>query len=380
MKSKLRTGLWVLVMVAAAAVLGGIVWVLAGVERVNAREQLAAINAQYAVPDSENAALIYEELWEKWEESEPWPVDVSEEVGNYTLRSAWSSDEYPRLVEWMGERQYLIDGLLRATKKEGCFFPIALDGNPLLTKYPQMVDWGRFLIRSANRDLGEGRVEEAVEKYCCAIQMAIHLCRQPEQMLCLRGIAVRLWVFRSLSGHIMKGRIGRGGLERLSVFLPVEDGWQQNLEVLQRVEKLQKQYWQEGMNFFERIRFRLVEDDFFQFQFDKTYVDEVAYRRGLRILIGLRKYRDIYGRWPETLEQIESIVVDEALVDPHTQERFVYRTVGDSFKLYSQGQNCVDEGGMRAADFRDSAGADDVAIWPLQTHKSVEEEGEQESQ
>ena len=84
-------------------------------------------------------------------------------------------------------------------------------------------------------------------------------------------------------------------------------------------------------------------------------------------MIGLRRYKNENGSWPERLEDIESLVPAEILVDPINNGRFVYKLVDDGFMLYSKGKNNIDEGGKYLSD------ANDWPIWPSRGSKTKEE-------
>ena len=87
-------------------------------------------------------------------------------------------------------------------------------------------------------------------------------------------------------------------------------------------------------------------------------------RRATWLLLGLRRYRDAHGAWPQTLDAISEYVPAEAFLDPTNGGAFVYTLDGDSFKLYSKGPNRVDEGArhgyVKALDKIEN----DIPIWP----------------
>ncbi|UCE47457.1 MAG: hypothetical protein JSW47_17900, partial [Phycisphaerales bacterium] len=92
------------------------------------------------------------------------------------------------------------------------------------------------------------------------------------------------------------------------------------------------------------------------------YSRALASKRGLHILVALRRYRNEYHRWPKSLDEIRSRVSAEILVDPINDGDFVYRLTNDGFTLYSKGKNKVDEGGQYNS--RSEEGPDDRRIWP----------------
>jgi hypothetical protein len=95
---------------------------------------------------------------------------------------------------------------------------------------------------------------------------------------------------------------------------------------------------------------------------DKTgqlYHYMLSERRGLRILIELRRFKGRTGQWPESLDPIASSLPPEALIDPSSGGPYVYKSSEQSFSLYSIGPNRIDENGRHKWE-----GPDDWPIWP----------------
>ncbi|MHC4397541.1 MAG: hypothetical protein ACYS1A_18010, partial [Planctomycetota bacterium] len=141
-------------------------------------EQLAAIQAAHAIPDSENAAIIYTQLLENYDESEFPPDSLSIEV----RRQPWLSKDYPEGAEWLKDMQDIISTLLEASKKEKCRFPIITDVQQMpgqMEHLSAMRRWARLLISAVNNDIAEGRIDAGIQKYKCIIRMGNHLCQQP---------------------------------------------------------------------------------------------------------------------------------------------------------------------------------------------------------
>ena len=87
------------------------------------QEQLSAFNAASAVPDSENAAIIYNQLFEDYNESDLNPASLTPVIAEITKSGPWSSRDYPELAKWLEQNQDIIAKLLQASKYEKCFFP-----------------------------------------------------------------------------------------------------------------------------------------------------------------------------------------------------------------------------------------------------------------
>jgi len=93
------------------------------------------------------------------------------------------------------------------------------------------------------------------------------------------------------------------------------------------------------------------------------YLRLLVNRRGSRLIIALRQYKNKNGHWPESLDDIQSLTPAETLVDPISNSPFVYRLTDAGFTLYSKGKNNIDENGRRDID-DEEGGPDDRLIWP----------------
>ena len=99
------------------------------------------------------------------------------------------------------------------------------------------------------------------------------------------------------------------------------------------------------------------------------YLRVIADKRGSRIIIALRRYKNKNGFWPVNLDDVKSMAPVEIFVDPTNGGDFVYEITEENFRLYSKGKNGIDEDGERD----EIAGADDWLIWPPRSRKAKEE-------
>ena len=126
-------------------------------------EQLAAIEAARAIPEAENAVVIYSELL-----TDPNVTSflvilsdyVDDQTWNQVMTEPWRSKDYPRLAALLKEHQYAIDKLLEVDQYEECRYPISLDLEqpPLLMMDWQVntLQWASLLSFAANNDVAEG--------------------------------------------------------------------------------------------------------------------------------------------------------------------------------------------------------------------------------
>jgi hypothetical protein len=104
---------------------------------------------------------------------------------------------------------------------------------------------------------------------------------------------------------------------------------------------------------------------------ERTYTEHrrlrdlgITARRGTWLVLGLRCYHDTHGAWPQTLDVIAEYVPAEAFVDPTAGGPFAYVLDGEGFKLYSKGDNRIDDGGRRGYVKALHKSEDDISMWP----------------
>jgi len=302
-------------------------------------EQLAAFEAARAIPDAENAAIIYNKLLVNYDEGAFSPEFMDEDFDYLTLREPWLSKDYPELAQWLEDRQDIISTLLEASKKEKCRFPIITDvqQEPIRVEHLSAIRrWAFLLVRATNNDIAEGRIDAGIQKCSCLVQMGKHLCQQPVLLDYLVGIPVEALALRSMKTFILEDDVSEKNLKTIEEAIPqTKDNW---IEISSKIIEFDTLYERKNYSLFNRVRYWR-----FWRQFDSTedlldrireiYLRQIAIRRGNRILIALRRYRNKTGRWPETLEGIKDLVPEEILVDPINGGSFVYRLTEENFTL-----------------------------------------------
>ncbi|MGB2806610.1 MAG: hypothetical protein WBC22_02635, partial [Sedimentisphaerales bacterium] len=138
-------------------------------------EELAALEAKYAIPDSENAATIYNQLLEDCNDSEFYGNLSKEVQRELPIREPWLSQEHPELVEWIKSHESTIAKLKEAAAIEKCHFTITHPEDEQRIRRSRMVRrWAFLLISAANNDLGQGRTDEALKKLITIFEMGKH--------------------------------------------------------------------------------------------------------------------------------------------------------------------------------------------------------------
>jgi hypothetical protein len=196
---------------AAGTVIALIVWIFLPEDNEGWRpytfdEEVAALEAKYAVPDEENAALIYNEIFET--------PDIDSNQPEFFLKSTpssndkpWLSKEHPKMAEWLKGHQDTIAKLIEASQKEKCHFPIFFDSWDFDRKMEQLALMRRcaqLLISAGNNDIGEGRMDTGLEKHLCILRMADHLYQQPHLIYFLSGFGLERLASKNLNRFVIE--------------------------------------------------------------------------------------------------------------------------------------------------------------------------------
>ncbi|MHC4103550.1 MAG: hypothetical protein ACYSR9_01315 [Planctomycetota bacterium] len=340
----------------------------------SADEKLAAIIAARAIPDSENAATIYNQILDDYSNGQ-FAFGFQDVNSEYLTRiKPWSRDDYPELADWLEQQQALIEKFLKASKFEKCFFPINTDiegQGDNIDRLPPMRQFAFFLVRAGNYDIAQGKPDFALEKYTSVIQMGRHECQQPLAIDYIVGIAIEEIALRAIARLIVEDNPSGFLLNKIeAIHLPTKEQWAEDSDSMLEVERLIKQKWNQQFGLFDRLRgWWMFRSAFKGFKDNNDtrrliYLRLFMHRRGNRILLAMRSYKNKHGAWPKSLDSIKSLVPAEILVDPISNKSFVYKLTVDSFTLYSKGENDIDDGGKRYTFNEEKNAADDWRIWP----------------
>jgi hypothetical protein len=146
---------WAGVVMLAAAVLLALLWFSELLTRRSAEQQLAAIEAARAIPDEQNAALIYTELAATTDLASNQPRFLASEART----EPWLSADHPEAAQLVKNHQVTIRALQETRTKEQCRFSISNDPTAQSHRSQlvrKMNFWGLLLILGANNDVGEG--------------------------------------------------------------------------------------------------------------------------------------------------------------------------------------------------------------------------------
>lgn len=334
----------------------------------NVEECLATINANRAIPDSQNAAVIYNLLLEDPNAASlgylPEFIDVNSD--GQTLLQPWLEKDYPEVAAWIEEYRWLIDKLVEASHYEKCHFPIVADwyDSTRSTQLSIVRRWAFLIKRASNNDIAENRNEEAIAKCKCLVRMGEHFRQQSMLIEYLNGIAIESLGLNQMIVLIMEGNIDESHLQEIQlILLSTRNNWPTAMGRIEQVEELVQWKFKEQLDLIRRLKSELQYGLFGK----KRKYEEVRFmnnrlltsKRGIHILMALKRYKNKYSKWPKDLDEIKSMVAGHIFVDPLSNKSFEYKLTGHGFRLYSTGPNGKDENGRYTSN-----GPDDVPIWP----------------
>jgi tetratricopeptide (TPR) repeat protein len=323
-------------------------------------QRLAAIDAARAIPDSENAAILYNQLLNKYDKSVFSSLSI--DPNDIANKQPWLSKDYPNLAKWFEERQEITTNLLQVYKFEECRFPIPHLPNGISTTVDRtqtMRQWAYFLARSANNDRAEGRIEKALEKYFCIICMGRHSFQQPVALDILTGIGMESMALQKLRCCIIELDLTEEQIQTIEKAIKQPDKewtleWNNMIEV-ERLYNKQSPLLDRLKSWLQNLRGNISTFD----RMNEINLRFLADRQGTEILIALHRFKKKTVHWPESLDYIKPLVKQNILIDPQNNGPFVYKLTDNGFTLHSIGINNIDEAG------RYRNGADDRPIWPL---------------
>ena len=157
-------------------------------------EEIAAFEAARTVPEDQDASPFYMQLIESYDDDSFDSELFTHETDDVLMYRTWRSNDYPEIANWLQNYEAIIQILLEAAKKEKCYLPVPFTsaqlGNNMEILRP-LKCWAQMLIRSGNNDLGEGRTDDALNKFIADLKLGSHLNQQPTNLFMLTGHAIQ---------------------------------------------------------------------------------------------------------------------------------------------------------------------------------------------
>ncbi len=205
-------------------------------------EELAVLEAKHAIPDEENAAIIYYQLLEDYNESVFKSNLIDPNHIDCIKKELWSSEDCPEVAQWLKQQEGTIAKLIDACKIEHCRFPIIADLDRvagMMHRLGPMQQWALLLIWSANNDIAEGRTKKGLLKYFSLLQMGEHLNQQSSLLEFLVGAGIERNSTGQLRRFVVTGDATKEHLNLIEKTLAeIEHDWSYDFPRFLEHEKL----------------------------------------------------------------------------------------------------------------------------------------------
>ncbi|MBE0534582.1 MAG: hypothetical protein IH624_02855 [Phycisphaerae bacterium] len=197
----------------------------------------AAILAGNDVPDDQNAATLYQSLFDKLGPDPELPEFVKAEQ-DALLTGPWTEDGYPEIAIWLRTQADTIETLIQILDIEQCHFPI----RPYMWDEADNSVHTRYLIRlliiSANFDMKEHSPHAAITKYIAAFKMSNQYLGQPDLMDFLVGLGIEMVTLKPVRTFIMANDSSSEDVRVLTQEIATENTWSDYWPKLLDVEVL----------------------------------------------------------------------------------------------------------------------------------------------
>jgi hypothetical protein len=247
-----RKWFWATVGCAAAAI---IIWVFLpegddGWRPYTFDNEIAAIEAKYAISDGDNAAIIYNKLIDDYETDSFFTGLMASDIAKLPLLDPWSSEKHPEISTWLKRHQATISRLQSVSQIAHCRFSIKSDFANLggiIFRLQMMERWAYLLITAANNDMAEERIKEGLDKYITALQIGVHQNQQLSQVEIMVGSGIERCSTNQLKRFAGVGPVTEEHLDIIENTLAgIEHNWRDDLPKMLEYEKLMtKDFWRE---------------------------------------------------------------------------------------------------------------------------------------
>lgn len=203
-----------------------------------------AFLAKHHVPDTENAAVIYEDICRIWGPGDPNEPNVRVDWCDRARNGPWRSEDHPAVAAWLDYHGPTVNRLLEAAGREQCFFGDSIGDSltPLDAEMPpiaQMRQLAYMLMVSANWDWGQRGLAASMEKQFAVLKLGAHLSSQPEVLFVLVGAAVETLAMEQYNRAMVQSDVDASYLDRVGRELAgVPSDWQSVVAAALDTEKL----------------------------------------------------------------------------------------------------------------------------------------------
>ena len=335
-------------------------------------EKLAAMDAARAIPDSENAALVYAKLLSNFVtitslsdlaiipaspsilenilidfETDIVSKDYPAFELSLTHNQPWSRKQNPLVAEWINDQAWRINILMEASRLPNCRFLLCCPVNEYSWQ-DMLINiclWRSLILleQAAYFDLGEGQAEDAMHKAKAMIRISRHLRQHPTEFELRLSLRIETDGLNILNQWLMTCEPVQQDVNTLRDFCgQFYDQWEsirhlielpmKHIHTMLRMEdrwnRLRNGNWAAVLDIHQN-EYDLSSDTI------ELYHDVLRQRRIHRILLELRTFKNHTGQWPTHIRQIVSALPDEVIQEIYRLNPYTHFLADDSFILFN---------------------------------------------
>lgn len=319
------------------------------------QEQLAAIEKSLAIPDSENAAIYYNTFL-----TDSNNIAILNNLKSYlpaiTNYTPWQSDNDPNGSAMLKRYDLFIKNIMDISKIHEARFSFSI--NDFLSNRISSYLRNTTVILSwvGANDIRDGRIDEAINKFSSQILIACHLNQQPMRIYKQVGIGIESVGLKNIRDITMCADITEEQLLLLDTIVSKTQNYiGQDKKLEGKVNSLYAVIVNPTKNYPFVTRIKIYITSYLsRRQNEKIWKENllrrISMQRATRIMIALRLYQKHNSKWPETLDEIKSLLPKEYFTDKINNSTFIYRFSGNNFVLYSKGTDNIDNNYQNSSD------------------------------
>ena len=212
-------------------------------------DELIALNAKHEIPDDQNAAIIYEQFSEQYDDEQlEHSLKIDREI-EYLLRSQpWQSEGYPEFSDWLSKNESLFEPIFAAAELSKSYSKHIISKGNIVSEVPvfnKMQKLSKMLAASACNDFAEERIDLALKKNRTILTVGRHFQQNIPLIDQILGYSLENRALRQLYSFIIEGQLNHDQLQYIDSYLGShEDNWQQ---IWQNSIKFEKLYFKNRM-------------------------------------------------------------------------------------------------------------------------------------
>ncbi len=312
-------------------------------------EKLKTLDAARAIPDEENAALVYAQILSDYYPIKSFAdlVTIANERVHALIRAdfqkpqnsstdsrsvdktdtqPWRADEYPEVIQWLNKHERAVTISLRAAQLQHCRFhlycPISPQGHWDMT-YQDILVYRIFFLadvtaRSAYLDLGRGRTQSSLSKAMAVRNASRHLGQHPTEHNFIISLNLELKAYRLLNTILIASDIRTLDLDRLQDTMgPLANEWNSIQHGLRPVRELYRRQANKHIPILTWLRVLLNSNGSNRqpmARYSERYLEILRARQLHCLLIEARRAKEQTGTWPATLKHLEAVLPEEVSI------------------------------------------------------------------